>query len=91
MVTTAQTASNPDVTNQLICFGEQQVQYSIPPGGAMTQEVILNVFQEPLGLPTGLHATFPVDIWVVEVHQKDKQLQSQCLLYLKVEGLINKL
>ena len=31
MVTTAQAASNPDVTNQFICIGEQQVQYCNPP------------------------------------------------------------
>jgi len=50
MVTTAQAASNPGITNQFICIGEQQV-----------QEVVLNAFQEFLGLPTACHTTFPAD------------------------------
>lgn len=44
MVATAQAASNPDVINQLMYIGGQQVQCCIPPRGAviyLTQEVIL--------------------------------------------------
>ena len=77
MVTTAQTASNPDVTNQLICIGEQQVQYCISPGRAiyyLTQEFVLSAFQDPPGLSTAHHATFPADVRVVEVPQQDEIL-----------------
>lgn len=35
MVTTVQAAFNPDFTNQFACVGEQQVQYYIPPAGAV--------------------------------------------------------
>jgi len=70
MVATAQAASNPDVTNRLIYMGKQQVQYCIPPGESinyLTQEVVLNAFQEPPGLPTA-------DVWMVKVPQQDKCL-----------------
>jgi len=56
--------------------GEQQVQYSIPPGGAvyyLAQKVTLNIFQELLELPT-THCAFPADVRVVEVPQQDKSL-----------------
>ena len=64
MVTTALAVSNSDVTNQFSCVGEQKVQYCILPGGAvyyLAQEVILNTFQEPPGLPIAHCATFPSD------------------------------
>ena len=44
----------------------------------------------PPGLPAAQHATFPADVWVVEVSQKDEHLQSQLLLYLVVESLIDR-
>ena len=72
-----QADSNPDVTNQFPLIGVQQVQHCIPPGGAvyyLAQEVILNTFQEPPGLPTACCATFPADVGVVEVLQQDKSL-----------------
>ena len=92
MVPTAQAASNPDVTNQFICIGEQQVQYCILAGGAfnyLIEKVILNVLQESLGLHTAHHATFPADVWVVEVPEQNERLQY--LLQLEVEGLIYRL
>jgi len=63
MVNTAQVAPNPDVTNQFICIGEQQVQYCIPLVGPsyLTQIVILNAFQELPELPAARCATFPAD------------------------------
>jgi len=83
MVSAAQAVSNPDVTNQFICIGEQQVHNCIPPGGAfyyLTQEVILSAFQEPLGSPTTHRATLLADIWVVEVPQQDECLWLQRFL-----------
>ena len=65
MVTAAQAASNPNVINQFINTGEQNVHCCTPPGGAvnyLTQEFILNAFQEPPGLPAAHCATFPADV-----------------------------
>lgn len=79
----AQAASSPDPTNQFICTGEKKAQYCNPPGGAfyyLTQKFILSAFQEPLGLPTALHATFLPDVWVVEVPEKDECLRLWHLL-----------
>lgn len=64
MITTAQAAYNPDVTNQFAHTAEQQLRHCIPSAGAVyhfVQEDILNLFQEPSGLPTVCHATFPAD------------------------------
>ena len=61
MVTTGQAASNPDVTNQFTSLvinhhpSDRAVYY-------LTQEVILNTFQEPPGLPSAHCSTFPVDV-----------------------------
>ena len=51
-------------------MGKQQVQYCIPPDESinyLTQEVVLNAFQEPPGLPTA-------DVWMVKVPQQEKCL-----------------
>ena len=42
-VTTAQAASNPDVSNQFTQIGEQLILYCIPPGGATYYLTIKNL------------------------------------------------
>ena len=76
MVMTAPAAFNSDITRQFTWVGEQQVQYSIPPGGAvyyLAQKVTLNIFQELLELPT-THCAFPADVRVIEVPQQYESL-----------------
>jgi len=59
------------------CAVEQQVQHCIYPGRAVyyfTQEVILDTFQEPPGLPTAYHDNFLTEVGVVEVPPQDESL-----------------
>jgi len=60
MVTIAQTDWNSDITNQFICFGEQQVQHCIPLHRVLylPAQVFVDAFQEPPGLPTAYYVTF---------------------------------
>ena len=75
-VTTGQAASSPDVTNKSTCIGESEVQHCISLVGLcyLAEEINLSAFQEPPGLPTAHHATFPADVRVVEITQQDKSL-----------------
>lgn len=61
------------------------VQYCISPSGTITW------LKKSPGSPTARCATFSADVKVVEVPQQDNSLQSQCLLWLKEEGFINRL
>ena len=77
MIPTAQAASNPDIISQYTCAGEQQLQYCNLPGQTVhyfTQEVVLNAFLEPPGLPAAHCATIPANVRVVETPQQDESL-----------------
>lgn len=73
LATTAHTVSNPYVTNQFICTEGQQVQHCNPPVNYLTQEVILDTFQEPPGCSVAFPDTFPADVSRVEVPQQEQK------------------
>lgn len=47
--------------------------------------------QEYLGTIIACCAVLPMDIQVVEIPHQDKSLQAWCILYLRPEGLVNRL
>jgi len=77
MVTTAQAASNLNVSNAFLFISEHQVQQGFTSGRSiyyLDQEVVLNRLQECPVLSATHHATIPADIWVVEIPHQDKSL-----------------
>jgi len=92
VIAAAQAVFILDVTNELACVGDQQVQYCIRSGRAvyhLAEEVILNGFQQFPGLPTARRAPFPADVGMVEATQQDESLRVQCLLELEQAGFVN--
>ena len=90
MVTTAQAASNLNVSNAFLFTTEHQVQQgftSVRSIYYLDQEVVLDRFQESPGLSATHHATIPADIWVLEIPHQDKSPRARHLLQLKQEGL----
>ena len=86
--------SSLDVTDELTCIGDHQVQYCIPWRGAvysLDQEVVLGALQESPGLPTARCAAFHADLGVIEDPQQDKSLRVRSLLELEEEGFVSRL
>ena len=70
MVTTAQAASDLNLSNALLLISEHQVQQGFTSGLSiyyLDQEVVPNRLQESPGLSATHHATIPADIQVVEI------------------------
>ena len=94
MVTTAQAASNLNVSNAFLFTTEHQVQQgftSVRSIYYLDQEVVLNRLQESPGWSATCQATIPADIRVAEIPHQDRSPRAQHLLQLKQEGLVHSL
>jgi len=91
MVTAAQAASDRDITDELTCIGDQQVQYRTPLGRAVhypAQGVLLCALQESPGLPAACRAAFPADIGVADITWQDESQRARSLLEQEEETFL---
>ena len=77
MVTTAVAATELHILHQSLFIGENKIQHSTSPRGLLChleKEIIVNAFQEPLGLLMPCCVVLSTDIGVVEVPHEDQDL-----------------